>query len=116
VSELCRIPPKPWRNTVTYGDTSTHIDVAELVESELRWWVWYASARAWRFNFQPCSFKAVVSLCRFRFRNGCWLMAIQEQRGFKSCPADRSAAIVVVIELLLKGFAGAGFEPATFGL
>jgi hypothetical protein len=34
-------------------------------------------------------------------------MAIQEQRGFKSCPADRSAAIVVVIELLLKGFAGA---------
>ena len=57
--------------------------------------------------FQPCSFKAVVSLCRFRFRNGCWLMAIQEQRGFKSCPADRSAATGVVIELLLKGFAGA---------
>ena len=43
-------------------------------------------------------------------------MAIQEQQGFKSRPADRSAATVVVIELLLKGFAGAGFEPATFGL
>jgi hypothetical protein len=31
-------PPKPWGNTVTYGDTSTHIDVAEIVESEVRWW------------------------------------------------------------------------------
>jgi hypothetical protein len=33
-----RYPPKPWGNTVTYGDTSTHIDVAEIVESEVRWW------------------------------------------------------------------------------
>ncbi len=31
-------PPKPWGNTVIYGDTSTHIDVAEVVESEVRWW------------------------------------------------------------------------------
>ena len=31
-------PPKPWGNTVTYGDTPTHIDVAEIVESEVRWW------------------------------------------------------------------------------
>jgi hypothetical protein len=31
-------PPKPWGNTVTYGHTSTHIDVAEIVESEVRWW------------------------------------------------------------------------------
>jgi len=27
-------PPKPWGNTVIYGDTPTHIDVAEVVESE----------------------------------------------------------------------------------
>jgi len=33
-----KYPPKPWGNTVTYGDTSTHIDVAEIVESEVRWW------------------------------------------------------------------------------
>ena len=33
------------------------------------------------------------------------------KRGFKSCPHDRSAANVVAIELVLKGFAGAGFEP-----
>jgi hypothetical protein len=32
-------PQKPWGNTVTYGHTSTHIDVAEIVESEMRWWV-----------------------------------------------------------------------------
>jgi hypothetical protein len=38
VSELCHMPPKPWGNTVTYGDTSTHIDLAEIVESEVRWW------------------------------------------------------------------------------
>jgi hypothetical protein len=39
VSELCQIPPqKPWGNTVIYGDTSTHIHVAEVVESEVRWW------------------------------------------------------------------------------
>ena len=31
-------PPKPQGNTVIYGDTSTHIDVAEVVESEVRWW------------------------------------------------------------------------------
>jgi hypothetical protein len=31
-------PPKPWGNTVIYEDTSTHIDVAEVVESEVRWW------------------------------------------------------------------------------
>jgi hypothetical protein len=37
--------------------------------------------------------------------------AIQANRGFKSCPQDRSAATVAAIELLLKGFAGAGFEP-----
>jgi hypothetical protein len=30
--------------------------------------------------------------------------------GFKSCPQDRSAATIASIELLLKGFAGAGFE------
>src|SRR6267142_4708496 len=40
--QLCQncvtYPPKAWANTVIYGDTSTHIDVAELVESELRWW------------------------------------------------------------------------------
>jgi hypothetical protein len=29
-------PPKPWGNTVIYGNTSTHIEVAEVVESELR--------------------------------------------------------------------------------
>jgi hypothetical protein len=28
----------PTGNTVTYGHTSTHIDVAEIVESEVRWW------------------------------------------------------------------------------
>jgi hypothetical protein len=33
--------------------------------------------------------------------------AIRVRRGFKSCPEDRAAATVVVIELLLKGFAGA---------
>jgi hypothetical protein len=37
------------------------------------------------------------------------------ERGFKSCSLDRCSATVVAIELLLKGFAGAGFEPATFG-
>ena len=48
-------PPKPWGNTVTYGHTSTHIDVAEIVESEVRWWIWCASVHAKRFNFQACS-------------------------------------------------------------
>ena len=33
--------------------------------------------------------------------------AIQRSGGFKSRPEDRAAATVVVIELLLKGFAGA---------
>ena len=41
--------------------------------------------------------------------------AIQERRlddsGFKSCPHNSRAASVEAIELLLKGFAGAGFEP-----
>ena len=36
--------------------------------------------------------------------------------GSKSCPQDRGAASVVAIGPLLKGLAGAGFEPATFGL
>jgi hypothetical protein len=31
-------PPKHWGNTVAYGHTSTHIDVAEIVESEVRRW------------------------------------------------------------------------------
>jgi hypothetical protein len=31
--------------------------------------------------------------------------------GFKSCPHDHDAATIVAIELLLKGIAGAGFEP-----
>lgn len=35
------------------------------------------------------------------------LIADSGQRGFKSCPEDRGAATVAVIELLLKGFAGA---------
>lgn len=38
VSELCHMTPETQDNTATYGDTSTHIDVAEVVESELRWW------------------------------------------------------------------------------
>jgi hypothetical protein len=104
------------RNRHLRGHVDAHRCLRNSLNRNCVGGIWYASARAWRFNFQPCSFKAVVSLCRFRFRNGCWLMAIQEQRGFKSCPADRSAATVVVIELLLKGFAGAGFEPAIFGL
>ena len=28
VSELCHIPSETWGNTVIYGDTTTHIDVA----------------------------------------------------------------------------------------
>ena len=36
VSELCH-PLKPWSNTSSYEDTSTRIDVAEVVDSELRW-------------------------------------------------------------------------------
>ena len=35
---MSHTPPKPQGNTVIYGDTSTHIDVAEVVESEVRWW------------------------------------------------------------------------------
>ena len=31
-------PPKLRAHTVIYRDTSTHIDVAEVVESEVRWW------------------------------------------------------------------------------
>jgi hypothetical protein len=31
-------PLKPPVHTVTYGHTPTHINVAEIVESELRWW------------------------------------------------------------------------------
>ena len=31
-------PPKPWGNTIIYGDTSTHIDVAEVDELEVGWW------------------------------------------------------------------------------
>ena len=27
----------PEGNTVIYGDTPTHVDVAEVVESEVRW-------------------------------------------------------------------------------
>jgi hypothetical protein len=32
------MPPEPWGNTVIDGDTPTLIDVAEVVESEVRWW------------------------------------------------------------------------------
>jgi hypothetical protein len=28
VSKLCHIPPKPWVNTMIYGDTAVHITVA----------------------------------------------------------------------------------------
>jgi hypothetical protein len=41
-SQLCQncvtYPRRPWGNTVIYWDTSTNIDVAEVVESEVRWW------------------------------------------------------------------------------
>jgi len=30
-------PLKPWSKTITYWDTSTQIDVAEVVESAVRW-------------------------------------------------------------------------------
>jgi hypothetical protein len=53
------------------------------------------------------SFKALVSRRRIRSRIGWLPTAIQGQRGFKSCPEDRSPATVVVIELLPNGFAGA---------
>jgi len=31
-------PPKPWSNTVIYGDRRTLIGVAEIVESKVRLW------------------------------------------------------------------------------
>jgi hypothetical protein len=41
-SVLCQncvtYPPKPWGNTVIYRHTATRIDVAEVVDSEVRWW------------------------------------------------------------------------------
>jgi hypothetical protein len=101
-------PPKPWGNTVIYGDTSTHIDVAEVVESEVRWWNLMCVSTRERIQFPSVApFKALVSRRRIRSRIGWLPTAIQGQRGFKSCPEDRSPATVVVIELLPNGSAGA---------
>src|SRR4051794_32171079 len=53
--QLCQncvtYPPKPWGNTVIYGDTSTHSDVAEVVESEVRWWDWMCVSTRERNQF-----------------------------------------------------------------
>jgi hypothetical protein len=39
-------------------------------------------------------------------------VGLARRAGFKSCRHDRHAATVVAIDLVLKGFAGAGFEAA----
>jgi len=38
VSQLCHMPPETAGNTAIYEDTAMHIDVAEVVESEVCWW------------------------------------------------------------------------------
>ena len=75
-----------------------------------------ANPRGPRQAFQACSFNP-----RMRRRNRSEPDAqgsarCVQIRGFKSCPHDRGVATCCFIGLLLKGFAGAGFEPATFGL
>ena len=55
VSELCHIPPETLGNTVIYGDTPMHIDVAEVVDRNCVGGFWCASARAGGIDFQACS-------------------------------------------------------------
>ena len=62
VGTLCHIPPETLGNTVTYGDTPTHIDVAEVVDRNCVGGIWCASARAARIDFQACTLgRSVIS-------------------------------------------------------
>jgi hypothetical protein len=62
-------PPKPWGNTVTYGDTSTHIDVAEIVESEVRWWDLVCVSTRERIQFPSVLLQPLGHLSVFRINS-----------------------------------------------
>jgi hypothetical protein len=109
-SELCRncvrSPRNRWQTpTVTGSHRGVFCggkSLNRLREEMFR----YHSMQLAGIVFQACSFNAWASHRRVGSRTRS-LAATEGQRGFKSCPEDRSAATVVVIELLLKGFAGA---------
>jgi Bacterial regulatory proteins, luxR family len=69
-ADLCQncvtYPPKPWGNTVIYGDTSTHIDVAEVIESEVRWWGFVCVSTRERNQFPSVLDRPLRHLSAFR--------------------------------------------------
>jgi hypothetical protein len=62
-------------------------------------------------DFQACFFDTPASVPPNLVENQMLTGDDSGQRGFKSCPEDRSAATVVVIGFLLKGICG-GPQPA----
>ena len=56
VSKLCQISRQTLAKKVSYGDALTPIDVAEVVDSELRWWDLVCVSTRERVDFQACSY------------------------------------------------------------
>ena len=62
-------PSKPWDNTVIYGDTLKQIVVAEVVESELRWWDLMCVSTRERNQFPSVLLKPLGHLSVFRIND-----------------------------------------------
>jgi hypothetical protein len=69
-------PPKPWGNTVIYEETSTHIGVAEVVESEVRWWDLMCVSTRERIQFPSVRLQPLGHLSVFRINS---LPAVQHE-------------------------------------
>ena len=61
--------PETLGNTVIYGDTPTHIDFAEVVESEVRWWDLMCVSTRERIQFPSVLLQPLGHLSVFRIND-----------------------------------------------